>query len=228
MVVHATLFSFKGETQIRMDNLDDYILSFQNYKEGNYEYETITSQNDVREAVENGKKFVFTIAGAKIEIIFGLIFIYIGLIITLSLYAFVGIEAFTFDLSIFMIRLLPIFVFAPLGLRFLIPGLWKLRPNFIVLGAEGIVYKKRGAIKSCKWKDISMDIVEKTSEISKSNVKVIYISMPNGDFLKNVDYTTKEFPKTIRGRQIETMSFHAFLNYYNYGKLGSFESSIYK
>jgi len=228
MVVHATLFSFKGETQIRMDNLDDYILSFQNYKEGNYEYETITSQNDVREAVENGKKFVFTIAGAKIELIFGLIFIYIGLIITLSLYAFVGIEAFTFDLSIFMIRLLPIFVFAPLGLRFLIPGLWKLRPNFIVLGAEGIVYKKRGAIKSCKWKDISMDIVEKTSEISKSNVKVIYISMPNGDFLKNVDYTTKEFPKTIRGRQIDTMSFHAFLNYYNYGKLGSFESSIYK
>jgi len=228
MVVHATLFSFKGETQIRMDNLDDYILSFQNYKEGNYEYETITSQNDVREAVENGKKFVFTIAGAKIELIFGLIFISIGLIITLSLYAFVGIEAFTFDLSIFMIRLLPIFVFAPLGLRFLIPGLWKLRPNFIVLGAEGIVYKKRGAIKSCKWKDISMDIVEKTSEISKSNVKVIYISMPNGDFLKNVDYTTKEFPKTIRGRQIDTMSFHAFLNYYNYGKLGSFESSIYK
>ena len=228
MVVHATLFSFKGETQIRMDNLDDYILSFQNYKEGNYEYETITSQNDVREAVENGKKFVFTIAGAKIELIFGLIFISIGLIITLSLYAFVGIEAFTFDLSIFMIRLLPIFVFAPLGLRFLIPGLWKLRPNFIVLGAERIVYKKRGAIKSCKWKDISMDIVEKTSEISKSNVKVIYISMPNGDFLKNVDYTTKEFPKTIRGRQIDTMSFHAFLNYYNYGKLGSFESSIYK
>ena len=228
MVVHATLFSFKGETQIRMDNLDDYILSFQNYKEGNYEYETITSQNDVREAVENGKKFVFTIAGAKIELIFGLIFISIGLIITLSLYAFVGIEAFTFDLSIFMISLLPIFVFAPLGLRFLIPGLWKLRPNFIVLGAEGIVYKKRGAIKSCKWKDISMDIVEKTSEISKSNVKVIYISMPNGDFLKNVDYTTKEFPKTIRGRQIDTMSFHAFLNYYNYGKLGSFESSIYK
>ena len=228
MVVHATLFSFKGETQIRMDNLDDYILSFQNYKEGNYEYETITSQNDVREAVENGKKFVFTIAGAKIELIFGLIFISIGLIITLSLYAFVGIEAFTFDLSIFMISLLPIFVFAPLGLRFLIPGLWKLRPNFIVLGAEGIVYKKRGAIKSCKWKDISMDIVEKTSEISKSNFKVIYISMPNGDFLKNVDYTTKEFPKTIRGRQIDTMSFHAFLNYYNYGKLGSFESSIYK
>ena len=223
MVVHATLFSFKGETQIRMDNLDDYILSFQNYKEGNYEYETITSQNDVREAVENGKKFVFTIAGAKIELIFGLIFISIGLIITLSLYAFVGIEAFTFDLSIFMIRLLPIFVFAPLGLRFLIPGLWKLRPNFIVLGAEGIVYKKRGAIKSCKWKDISMDIVEKTSEISKSNFKVIYISMPNGDLLKSVDYTTKEFHKKIRGRQIDTMGFLTFLNYYNYSKLGTFE-----
>lgn len=211
-----------------MENLNDYILSFQNYKEGNYEYETITSQNDVREAVKKGKKFVFTIAGAKIEIIFGLIFISIGLIITLSLYAFFGIEAFTFDLSIFMISLLPIFCFAPLGLRFLIPGLWKLHPDFIVLGAEGIVYKsKREGIKGSKWKDISIDIVEETSEISKLNFKVIYISMPNGDLLKSVDYTTKEFPKKIRGRQIDTMCFLTFLNYYNYSKLGTFEPPNY-
>jgi hypothetical protein len=73
-----------------------------------------------------------------------------------------------------------------------------------------------------------MDIVEETSELSYSNVKVIYISTPNGYILKNVDYTTKEFPKTIWGRQIHTMSFHAFLNYYNYGKRGTFEPFIYK
>ena len=208
-----------------MDNIDEYILSFQNYKEGNYEYGTIALLNDIKNAVRNGKKFVFTEAGAKIYIIGGIIFVSIGLIITLSLYAGFGVEAFTFDLSIFLISLLPIFAFAPLGLRFLIPGLWKLRPNFIVLGPEGIVYKKRGDIKSCKWEDVSMDIVEVTSELSLSNVNVIYISTPNGDILKNVDYTTKEIPKTIRGRQIDTMSFHTFLNYYNYGKLGTFEPS---
>lgn len=206
-----------------MDNIDEYVLSFQNYSEGKYEYETIASVNDVRNAVRNGKKFVFTVAGAKIELIFGLIFISIGPIITLSLYAFIGIELFTFDLFIFLISFLPIFAFAPLGLRFLIPGLLKLRPNFMVLGAEGIVYKKRGVIKSCKWKDISMDIVENTSEQTYMTFTEIYISMPNGDFLKNVDYTTKEFPKAIRGRLNDSISFHTFLNYYNYGKRGTFE-----
>jgi len=212
-----------------MENLNDYIESFQNYKDGNYVYGTITSHYDVRKAVENGKKLVFTKAGVKIEIILGLIFISIGVIITLSLYAFIGIELFTFTLYGFLISLIPIYVFAPLGLRFLIPGLLHLRPNFLVLDAEDIVYKLNvGDIKSCKWKDVSMDIVENTSELTYLTSTEIYISMPNGDFLKNVDYTTKEFPKTIRGRQIDTMSFHAFLNYYNYGKLGTFEPSIYK
>lgn len=207
-----------------MENVNDYIISFQNYKEGNYQYETIASQYDVWKAVENGKKFVFTKAGVKIEIVFGLIFTSIGLIFTLSLYAFFGVEALTFDLSIFLISLLPIFFFAPLGLRFLIPGLLHLRPNFIVLGTEGIVYKlTMGDIKSCKWKDISMDIVEETSEISKFTFKQIYLSISNGDLLKNTDYTTKEFPKKIRGREIDTMGFLTFLSYYNYGKLGIFE-----
>ena len=204
-------------------NIDDYVLTFEDYKEGKYEYETIASVNDVRNAVRNGKKFVFTEAGAKIYIIGGIIITSIGPIMTLCLYAFLGIEALTFDLSIFLISLLPIFFFAPLGLRFLIPGLWKLRPNFMVLGAEGIVYKKRGVIKSCKWKDVSMDIVENTSEQTYMTFTEIYISTPNGDFLKNVDYTTKEFPKAIRGRLNDSISFHTFLNYYNYGKRGTFE-----
>ena len=206
-----------------MNNFDDYILNFQKYKEGNYEYRTITSEIDIKNAVKNGKKFVLTEAGAKVGIIGGIIFISIGLIITLCFYAFLGIELLTFSLIVFIFSFLPIFAFTPLGLRLLIPGLRKLRPNFMVLGAEGIAYKKRGAIRGYKWEDISIDIVEETSELSKSNIKVIYISMPNGDFFKNFEYTTKEFPKTIRGRQIDIMSFHIFLNYYNYGKRGSFE-----
>jgi len=211
-----------------MDNIDEYVLNFQNYNEGKYEYETIASLNDIKNAVRNGKKFVFTETGAKIEIILGIILISIGPIITLSLYAFIGIELFTFDLFIFMISLLPIFGFAPLGLRFLIPGLRKLRPNFMVLGAEGIVYKKRRAIRGYKWEDISIEIVEETRELSRASVdsvQTMFISMPNGDFLRNWKYTSKEFPKTIRGRQIDSMSFHAFLNYYNYGKRGTFEPS---
>ncbi|MFX0181178.1 MAG: hypothetical protein ACFE78_13410 [Candidatus Hodarchaeota archaeon] len=204
-----------------MDNIDEYVLSFQNYKEGKYEYRTITSLNDIKNAVRNGKKFVFTEAGAKMEIIIGLILIPSGLIITLSLYAilgYLGLEALIFNLTIFMINLLIIFAFIPLALRFLIPGLRKLRPNFIVLGAEGMVYKKRGAIKGYNWEDISMDTVERTWEIKKYDFEEIYISMPNGDSLKSVDYTTKEIPISLL-RMVNLI----FLNYYNYSKLGTFE-----
>ena len=204
-----------------MDNIDEYVLSFRNYKEGKYEYGTIASLNDIENAVRNGKKFVFTQASAKIEIIIGLILISSGLIITLIYYAilgYLGIEALTVDLIIFIITLLPIFVFAPLGLRFLISGLLKLRSNFIVLGAEGIVYKKRRDIKGYNWEDISIDVVEQMSKTKKFDFKEIYISMPNGDLLKSIDYTTKEFPIILWRIVILT-----FLNYYNYSKLGTFE-----
>ena len=205
-------------------NINDYVLSFQNYKEENYEYGTIASVNDIRNAVRNGKKFVFSRPGIKIEIRLGLIFLSVGLIITLFLYYLIHDIILTMPLLTIGISLIPFLIFAIPGFLFLIPGLLKLRPNFMVLGAEGIVYKKRGAIKSCKWKDVSVDIVEETSELSLSNDKVIYISMSNGDFFKNVDYTTKEFPKT----QIDITSVQVFLNYYNYGKRGTFEPSIYK
>lgn len=45
-----------------------------------------------------------------------------------------------------------------------------------------------------------------------------------GDILKHINYATKEFPKKIG----INMAFLTFLNYYNYGKRGSFEPSIYK
>jgi hypothetical protein len=205
-------------------NIDDYVLTFENYKEGNYEYGTIASGNDIKNAIRNGKKFVFTVPGITMAIKLGICFISIGLILTLILYYLIHEHFLTLPLLTIGIGLIPFLIFALFGLIFLILGLWNLK-KFMVLGAEGIVYKKRGAIKSCKWKEVSMEIVEETSELSLSNDKVIYISTPNGDFLKSYDYTTKEFPKTIRGREIDTMSFHTFLNYYNYGKRGTFEPS---
>lgn len=212
-----------------MDNIDDYILSFQNYKEGNYKYETITSQNDVLKAIENGKKFVFLETGAKQGFILGLIFLSIGLIITLILYYFINDIFLTLPLLTIGISLIPFLFFAIPGFRFLIFGLWRLRTAFIVLGAEGIVYKlKTGGIKGFEWKKISMDIVEETSELTSITSKVIYISIPNGDFFNfgRGDYTYKEFPdrKQIGRNQADALFFLTFLNYYNYGKRGTFES----
>ena len=204
-----------------MDNIDDYILSFQNYKDGNYEYGTISSLNDVWKAVENGKKFVFIQASLKIGFILGLIFISVGLILTLILYN-------NYNLFIFVVSLLPLLIFAIPGLILLILGFWSLRTAFLVLGAEGIVYKlQTGGVKGFEWKEISMDFVEKTSELTSMTSKIIYISMPNGDFFNfgRGDYTMKEFPdrKQIGRSKADALFFLTFENYYNYSKRGIFE-----
>jgi hypothetical protein len=34
-----------------MDNLDEYLINFQDYRDGNYEYETTTSLDDIQNAI---------------------------------------------------------------------------------------------------------------------------------------------------------------------------------
>ncbi len=131
-----------------MENVENYILCYNDYKKGNYKYGTVTSIEDIKNAIKKEKRFVFTKGGAKIEIIISLITISIGLVITFGLYAFFG-HLFTYSFYSFLISLLPVFVFGLCGFRFLIPGLFKLRSNFIILGTEGIVYKLlRGDVKN--------------------------------------------------------------------------------
>ncbi|MFX1242552.1 MAG: hypothetical protein ACFFA7_14990 [Promethearchaeota archaeon] len=212
-----------------MENVENYIQCYNDYKKGNYAYGTVTSIEDIKNAIKNKKRFVFTRGGARIEIIISLITISIGLIITLGLYAFFG-NLFTYSLYSFLISLLPIFVFGLCGSRFLFPGLFKLRSNFIILGAEGIVYKLlTGDVKNFNWNDVSMDIMEKTVEISRTkhliHFEEIYLSMPNGVLLKSGDYTSKEFPKRFTGKQRGTLVFSTILYYYNYFKLGLLEPS---
>jgi hypothetical protein len=231
-----------------MDNLDDYILSFQNYKDGNYEYETITSLVDIEKAIESGKKFVFLETSAKIYIIIGFILIFVGLIIALILYIVFYHIFLTFDPFIVIILILiPFLIFDIIGLRMLISGFWKLRTTFIVLGAEGIVYKlKRGGVKGFNWEEISIDFYRTGVEITWEGTKelidsiyasnitsidsfLIYISMPNGDLIDfgQGDYTMREFPdkKQIGHGKANALFLLTFLNYYNYGKKWTFEPS---
>ncbi len=71
--------------------------------------------------------------------------------------------------------------------------------------------------------------MEETIEISRTShsihFKEIYLSMPNGDLLKSGNYTSKEFPRSITGRQRSTLLFSTILYYYNYFKLGLLEPS---
>ncbi len=214
-----------------MDNLDDYVLSVQNYKEGNYEYETITSILDVIKAIESGKKFVFLEVGAISLIIVGFVFFILVLILTTIFYYFMYISL-GFILFTFFFFLLLFGIFAiPILKIFIIPGFLMLRTPFIVLGAEGIVYKlKTGGIKGFNWEEISMDVVEETSDLKLNSMSSfqIYFSMPNSDFFNfgAGDYSLKEFPdiKQIGCGKAKALFLFTFVNYYNYGKKGSFEA----
>ena len=69
--------------QMTLENLDEYILEFQNYREGNYDYGTLTTKNDITKAIENGKKIVFlkNKSEGKIYLTLGGALIFFGLIV---------------------------------------------------------------------------------------------------------------------------------------------------
>jgi len=73
-----------------IENLDDYILRFQMYQEGNYEYGTLTSPEDVKYAIESGKKVVFLKSKTvpKMMVITGSVFIILGLILGIIISVF--------------------------------------------------------------------------------------------------------------------------------------------
>lgn len=216
-----------------MENIKDYIDSLQNYKDGNYKYESITSLHDVKKAIENGKKIVLIETGAKTGILLGLSLFLIGLIITLILYVFISDIFLTLPILSFGVSLIPLLMFAIPGFIFVISSLGRLREAFLILGAEGIVYKlKKGDIKGFTWKEISMDVVDNPSELKMRmpGLFEILISMPNGDFLhfNQADYATKEFPdkKQIGRTKVSYLLLQAFVLYYNYRKKGTFNTII--
>lgn len=231
-----------------MDNLDDYLLSFQHYKDGNYEYETITSLDDIKKAIIRGKKFVFIISGAKGLIIIGLIFLSLAFILTAILNYAMVLLFDEFLLFVFFSSLLIFGFFLGPSLIALIPGLRRLRKSFMVLGPEGIVYKKKFGIKGFNWEKISigfyrttLEVLWRTTKMTKTAIDsfrvnteiefldsfLIVISMPNGDSLEfgRGDYTMKEFPdkKQIGRVKANALFLLTFANYYNYGKKGMFE-----
>ncbi|MFX0022428.1 MAG: hypothetical protein ACFE9S_08870 [Candidatus Hermodarchaeota archaeon] len=216
---------------MQIENIEDYTLSVNNYRNGNYFYETITSTEDIRNAIERGKKFVFLGAGAAISIIVGSVIFSIALILSMIFYYYMYVSIF-FDLILFSVILIFFGIFAIPSLRILIQGILTLRKPFLVLGQEGIVYKlKTGDVKGYNWEDISMDVVEKREKFSDQEGYYsisfeISISMPNGDFLNfnRGDYTMKEFPdkEKIGRKQVNYLFLQTFLSYYNYGKKGIF------
>lgn len=197
--------------QMSLENLDEYILEYQNYKEGNYEYGSLRSSSDIIKAIENGKKIIF-IEGrieAKVCVVLGSIFLILGLLLAIfTLDLFLDFWIFSFSLFFGL--------FGGLGIVFIVIGLFKMRASFLAIGPEGIVYKLRGRrIQGYKWEELSVDFQGiRVTMISAG----IHVLMPNGDFIifSVGDYRSEEFPKLKSYRSWSLYKF-AFMSYYIYG-----------
>ncbi|KKL49307.1 hypothetical protein LCGC14_2316820 [marine sediment metagenome] len=206
-----------------MVNIDEYILRYKEFKEGNYECGTIFSRYEVKKIVEEGKKIVFV--GSNTDAIkyfaFASILLFLMLIIILSMarffsdwFVFAGVLEFMGIPSIFIVIL----------------GLLKLRTRFMVLGHEGIVYKlcSRG-VNGYNWKDIKIDFynysyIKSEGSIPFTKSVKIHIFMPNGDLIKAEpeDYTCHEIPSYKYRPNNGTLFMLLFSFYYDYGKDGEF------
>jgi hypothetical protein len=224
-----------------MENLDEYILRYQQYKKGNYEYDTINSPYDVKRIVESGKRIVFIGNNRSAIWLFGigLLYLIIGLIVEIIFFLnslSLPIE-FRLYAILYNIFLLIIIVGIPF-IFFLMLGLWYMRKRFIVLGSEGLVYKLRsGGVKGYSWKDVNVDfynysfIKQPLLEGTVKTVK-IHIFMPDGYILKVEpdNYLCKEIPMNkffiILSPDLLTKIglFMLLFNFYsNYGKYGTIE-----
>jgi hypothetical protein len=109
---------------LSIDNLDDYILRFKMYQEGDYEYGTLISPAHVKNAIESGKKIVFVKSQSAIEkVIIGSVLLILGLIIGIVI-SFVKPEFWIIAFSI------PMVIFG--GFRSLLPNSWASKKRYIL------------------------------------------------------------------------------------------------
>jgi hypothetical protein len=134
-----------------MSIIEEYLETYENYKSGNYDYETIHDPEGVLEAVKNGKKLVLGIREG------GKFFIFMILLITLFV---ITISAFERNIVLMLILAASLLIIPSLIIV--------LFERFFVFGLEGFVYKRRGhRVKFIDWKDV-VKINTLESEISKS------------------------------------------------------------
>lgn len=194
-----------------MKNLEEYISRYKQFKKGNYEYKSITSPHALKEVVEAGKKIVFIGGHVNTSPFF-----LIGFILLIILFDFsILISSTIFETTtIFSVILITVEISSiPCGIFFGL-GLWYKRSRYIIVGPEGIAYKKRThRVRGYNWGEIKMNYSFK-----------IYISLPNGDYLKvqPSNYSCKELSQSKAFVSKATLLMYIFAAYYDYGKTGIF------
>ncbi|MFX0035178.1 MAG: hypothetical protein ACFE9I_06010 [Candidatus Hermodarchaeota archaeon] len=195
-----------------MKNLDEYVSRYKQFKNGNYEYNSITSLHTLRESIEKGRRIVFIGGHVNTTPFFLIGFIVLPYSFVLSTQiSFITFETYSF-LSFILIFLEISSI--PCGIFFGL-GLWYKRSRYIIVGPEGIAYKMRTQrIRGYNWEEIQMNYF----------LNKIYLSMSNGDNLKieASNFSCKEISQNKSFVSKATLLMYIFFAYYDYRKTGIF------
>jgi len=192
---------------LTLENLDDYILEFQNYKEGNYKFGKYWTNEQIQNEFLKGKIFVLK-GGLRFDGWFVIIFSWIVLLASLGL----SIASFIWNEILFQISL-ALFI-AGITSSLLCSILFIKLRRFLVIGPLGVYYQKiinKGFFLWNKVVKIEGKIV--TPELlTTAEVKVYLLNRRKKKFYSE-SYLNKEFSKKNE--------FKMFINlFYIYFKLG--------
>lgn len=223
LVYRARVVKMSPKSSYDIGNINDYIMLQEHFRNGNYEYETIRSKEDIFRAYEVGKKIVFTAhkSGERLLIWIGIIFSILGFIISLIV-VFNLVMVFRFeDVSFYIITFtITNALCTGIGAAFFVPNFLRykrLPRSFFILAPEGVVYRRIwGGVKSYSWKELDLKVYSVTTTMSLSGflktelppTVEIHIILPNGSRLKfKPDYynlskflTLKKFKEKLKER----------------------------
>ena len=215
----------KPKSSYDIGNINDYISLQERFRSGDYEYETINSNEDIFRSYERGKKIVFTLrySRKRLFIWMGMIFIIAGLVVSSVL---VNVfSALNFPLNI--VNFLFLFIFSlstGVGAMFIISGFFRSRGyprSFFILAPEGVVYRGvLGGVRSYSWKELDFKVYSVTTtfhgplflKMELLPTKELHILLPNGSHLKfdpydyNLDefFSFKKFGEKLREKSLTT------------------------
>ncbi len=187
----------RPKSAYKLENINDFLIAQEQYRSGNYEYETIKSEEDIIKAHKIGKKIVFTARKTEEKVLMwiGSIFLIFGLIISIissTMISNIQYKIITFIETLIIVNS----VFGCIGAIFLLPNFIKLKRlprSFFVLDRQGIVYRRiLGGIMAYSWKELDLKILSvktimRTLLVLKTEFPQsveIHVILPNGSALK--------------------------------------------
>lgn len=187
------VIKMRPKSSYDIGNIDEYLEVVENYRSGNYEYETIKSEESIIDSHERGKMIVFTAIPLGEKVL-----IWLGIGLAIFLIVLVGIIAVINSNDLFLTMLSLIIVSSVaiiVGGSISIPNIVKLvrlKRSFFILAPRGIVYmRKWGGIRAYSWKELDLKMYAVQSSMKSFGITTLVsessqfnIVLPNEAILK--------------------------------------------